>query len=224
MRLVDRGLEALTAPSSGTTTGVAALAAVAGLAALGAAKRFHDPFKNLPIFDFVGNSYDLAKESQEAFKLEMAARGLPSALDTRVWADWAIERGELVGEQAVARQQKLPHIEVQRDRSSAAQAGEGEYIECCCNETGPVPSKDTPKVIRRLLGRLGYDGETIVPLEGWRTEGNRQQCRTSPYAQTLFVDYNAPRPLWNDSPAPLTTPYNYVAVGSYFLRLPRKKP
>lgn len=237
MRLVDLGLQAITAPtpaSSSSSAGVAALAAVAGLAVLGAAKRFRDPFKNLPVFDFGDRSaYDAMDESQEQYRREMKARGVAIKDKElfgdacRVWADWAVEQGHLAGEMWNAGDAKIPCVTVRRDTTFGKT---GEMVECSCDNTSPVPPENTPRVIRGLLDRLGYDGKAIVPLEGWGekyTGSNRQQCRTSPVAQSLYIDYNPPKPLWptklGDEPAPLTKPYNYVMVAAYREKLPRKK-
>ena len=241
MRLVDRGLQAITAPTTGSasSTGVAALAAVAALAVLGAAKRFRDPFKNLPIFDF-GNrrALDTGDESRAQYRRAMEARGItikePLMGDAcRVWADWAVDQGHLAGEMWNAGDAKVPHVRVERGA-----CGGGEMVECSCDNTSPVPPENTPRVIRGLLDRLGYDSEAIVPLEGWQADPpdedvgasgqhwpHRQQCRTS-VAQSLYIDYNPPHPLWptkpGDEPAPLSTPYNYVMVAAYHEKLPRK--
>lgn len=233
MRLVDLGLQAITAPTpaaSSSSTGVAALAAVAGLAVVGAAKRFRDPFKNLPVFDFgYRGEWEAIGESREQYLREMKARGINikelSGDACRVWADWAVEQGHLAGEVWNAGDAKVPHVTVRRE------TGLGELVECSCDNTSPVPPENTPRVIRGLLDRLGYDSEAIVPLEGWEerwgTGGTRQQCRTSPVAQSLYLDYNPPKPLWptkpGDEPAPLSTPYNYVMVAAYREKLPRKK-
>lgn len=102
MRLVDLGLQAITAPTpaaSSSSTGVAALAAVAGLAVVGAAKRFRDPFKNLPIFDFgTKTRAEVERDSQRQFAQEMALRGINVSLPLMggdaigVWADWSAGR------------------------------------------------------------------------------------------------------------------------------------
>lgn len=234
MRLVDRGLQAITAPTpaaSSSSTGVAALAAVAGLAVLGAAKRFRDPFRNLPIFDFGNrNAYHAMDESREQYLREMKARGIaikePLRGDAcRVWADWAVEQGHLAGEAWNAGDADVPHVRVQRDARA-----DDESVQCLCDNTSPVPPENTPRVIRGLLDRLGYDGKAIVPLEGWEerrgTDVTRQSCRTSPVAQSIYIDYNAPHPLWptkpGHEPAPLSKPYNYVMVAAYHKKLPCK--
>jgi len=231
MRLVDLGLQAITAPNT-SSAGVAALAAVAGLAVLGAAKRFRDPFKNLPVFDFGDRSaYDTATASQEQYVREMGERGLPVKTPLlgnacRVWADWAVEQGHLAGEWWTTSDANVPHVHVRRETRPSA-----DLVECSCSNTKPVPPEDAPKVIRGLLDRLGYDGEAIVPLEGWRVSewsgGRRQKCPTPPGGGSLFIDYNLPQPLWKtepgEDPAPLSEPYNYVLVASYGKLLPRKK-
>ena len=232
MRLVDLGLQAITAPtpsSSSRTTGVAALAAAAGLAVLGAAKRFRDPFKNLPIFDFgTKTRAEVERDSQRQFAQEMAVRGINVSLPLMggdaigVWADWATERGEMVGPATNADHSGVPHIEVNRSDRPA------ETVQFVCPHTKAVPLEDAPRVLRNLLDRVGYDGAAIVPLYGWVDDegGCTWRCRDAVMAPSLYITHWPAKPLWKTAPkerrAPLSSPTNFVMVASYRDKLPRK--
>lgn len=169
MRLVDLGLQAITAPTpSSRAAGAVALAALAGLAVLGAVKTF----RNIAFFN-IGNP-DFS-EIERAFVEDMAGHGIQVDLPlddtaTRVFTDWMIDHGMPEGDYFAAIHSKAPvglvlHGRGQDDGPASRQRRLGEELLIEFHNVPGVSSVDAPVVVRRTLDELGYDAEAIVPTD-----------------------------------------------------------
>ena len=214
MRLVDIGLHAITAPtpaSSSSSTGVAALAAVAGLAVLGAAKRCRDPLKGIRLFDFGGHPDGVALRKR--FVEAMAAKGSPVRdphnfdADTKaVWLDWVLEQGHPEGEYWAAAEAGQPFALVVQGGLVGLPSDLTVYFN---NVSSGVNSADAPFVVRRVLDELGYDAEAIVPSDApWGPDGTYHSS-ISPDQPRMFAHI-----------APVSSPTNAIRASLSCRSLP----